>query len=171
MDPKHNKDIQLYFVQRDDQFLDNLLNVTFHHYWNLITKPDNPHPMLLDLKMQAEKKSREIITVTEIPSLCSTSCLDQLSQFSPQTVDSLVKKEQTGNRKVMHCSKCHRLLTVCNKDNWEEKHKSACGSSSFNAIISSVVTANATPSKDVFSSFRNGSEELFQIPVTKMLYW
>ena len=48
------KTTRIYLVQTDDQFLDNLLNVTFHHYWNLKTKPDNPHPTLLDLKMQAE---------------------------------------------------------------------------------------------------------------------
>ena len=150
------KTTRIYLVQRDDQFLDSLLNVTFHRYWNLKTKPDNPHPTLLDLKMQAEKKSREIITVTEIPSLCSTSCLDHLSQFSPRTVDSLVKEKKPGYRKVRHCSKCHRLLKVCNKDKCEEKRKGACRSLSFNARISSVVTANATPSKDGFSSFRNG---------------
>jgi len=111
----------------------------------------------LILKCKLRKKSGEIIQVTEIPSLCSTSYLGQLSQFSPQTVDSLVKKEKTGNRKVMHCSKCHRLLTVCNKDKCEGKRTGARRSLSFNARISSVVTANATTSRDVFPSFRNGS--------------
>ena len=76
--------------------------------------------------MQAEKKYSPLIELSEVPSLCATSSLGKFSLFEPQNVDSLAKekkkpKANNCKRKAKHCSKCHRLLTVCNKDTCKGK--------------------------------------------------
>ena len=57
---------KIYLILRDDQFLNNLLNVTYNHYWILQTRPDSPLPTLLDVKMQAEKKANLLVILNEI---------------------------------------------------------------------------------------------------------
>ena len=76
--------------------------------------------------MQAEKKAYQLIKITEYPSFCATSCLGKLSQFEPCNVESLSKEDRkpsVGVRKAKQCSKCHMLLTICNKDMCKLKKK------------------------------------------------
>ncbi len=156
------KTTRIYIVLRDSHFLDSLLNATYYHYWSLKTRPDAPHPTLLDVKKQAEKKANQVMKLTEMPSLCATSCLGKLSQFTPQNVDLLSKRSTKQNivgvRQVKHCTKCKRLLTVCNKDKCEGKRIASQRSLATNARIPQEVQPCATASNnDFFPSFRNGS--------------
>lgn len=125
--------------------------MTYNHFWVLQTTPSAPHTTLLDVKMQAEKKSSPLIKLTEVPSLCATSSLGKFSQFEPQNVDSLAKekkkpKDNNCKRKAKHCSKCHRLLTVCNKDKCKGKQTATRQSLVFQAQASSKIKPpTATP--------------------------
>ena len=62
---------------------------------------------------------------------------------------------------MRHCSKCHRLLTVYNKDKCEEKRKGACRSLSFNARISSNQAEHQHPTKEISKATFRVVEENF----------
>ena len=158
---------RIYIVQRNDAFIDELLEAVNQHFWTLTAAPTSLHPKLKEMERKAKDHSEKIEMVIEIQSLSSLSSLPHLSNFSPDNIDTQIAKEKSHksqktekqNKRILHCSKCRRPLVICNQDKCIEKKNSAAKRSLFRENIAETqLKSSEQPQVSLtFNSYINGS--------------
>ena len=111
-------------VQRNDAFIDELLDAVHQYFWRLTGPPTSLHPKLKEIERKAKENAEKIKMGVEIQSYSSLSSIPQLSTFSPENIDIQIAKEkcqkslkpEKHNKRILHCSKCRRPLVICNQD-------------------------------------------------------
>ena len=118
-------------IQRDDAFIDELLESVHQHFWTLSAPPTSISTQLNKVERKAKDQSEKAKMVSEMQSLSSVSSIHHLSIFSPANIDNQVAKEKCHQshkpnnqpKRILHCSKCKRPLVICNQDKCPEKKK------------------------------------------------
>lgn len=162
---------RVYIVQRNDAFIDSLLETVHQHFWTLTAPPTSLHPKLKEIEKKAKELSEKIKLVVETQSCSSLSSISHLSNFSPENIGKLVAKEKAekslkmekGNKRTMHCSKCRRPLVICNQDKCTEKRKTAARKSLFKDCSTTKTNSSSSEHPQVslmFNSYLNCSNNV-----------
>ena len=163
---------RIYIVQRNDAFIDNLLEAVHQHFWTLTAPPTSLHPKLKEIEKKAKELAEKIKMVVEIQSCSSLSSISCLSNFSPENIGKLIAKEKAekslktekGNKRILHCSKCRRPLVICNKDKCIEKKESAAKKSLYKDCSNTTKTNSSSSEHPLvslmFNSYLNGSNNV-----------
>ena len=161
-------------VQRNDTFIDELLEAVHQHFSTLTAPPTSLHPKLKEIERKAKEHSERVKVVVEIQSLSSLSPLPHLSAFRPENIDKQITKEKCNksqksvkqNKRILHCSKCRRplQLVICNQDKCTEKKNSAARKSLFNENTTKthlITCSFGQPQVSLmFVSYVNGSNNI-----------